>query len=219
MGERHIFYIKINTGILFRQQTDIIRSLFISSKSSNDLKTLAYTLSHKEGRIGKLKTLIVTQNHQRTVPPKGRTTIRLPPLPLVFFFLLILRKTFFINLNQNQTLRLRRSRQKLHIKKQSAGRQSLKEITKLLVRQIITSFRQENRAKVQIRRKLRRFKIQRINRIIILKRTVRFFLTKGNQITSIRKRIISNQHRNNRIFNRTRRLQHVFINNIRRHNK
>ncbi len=32
------------------------------------------------------------------------------------------------------------------------------------------------------------------------------FLTKGNQINSIRKRIISNQHRNNRIFIKTRRL-------------
>ena len=74
--------------------------------------------------------------------------------------------------------------------KKPGGVQSRNETSKSSVRQIITSFRQENRATIQKRRKLRSFKIQRTSQIITLKRIVRLFLTKGNQITSIRKRII-----------------------------
>lgn len=136
-----MFYIKINSRIPFKHQTNIIRSFFIRTETPNNLKTLAYTLSHKERRIGKLKTIIIVRTHQRTFPPKGRTTIRLPPLPRGFFFLLIIQQTTFINLNQNQTLHLSGSRHKLHMKSRYAVRQRLNEACKLHLRQIITSFR------------------------------------------------------------------------------
>lgn len=72
-------------------------------ETTQNLKTLAHTLSNKERRVGKFKTMIIVATH-RTLPPKGRTTILLPPLPLVFFFLLMIEKTVFINLDQEQTL-------------------------------------------------------------------------------------------------------------------
>lgn len=89
-------------------------------ETTQDLKTLAHTLSNKERRVGKLKAMIIVRTH-RTCPPKGRTTTLLPPLPLVFFFLLMIEKTVFINLNQEQTLHLRGGRQKLHIEEGCAG--------------------------------------------------------------------------------------------------
>lgn len=79
-------------------------------ETTNNLKALAHTLSNKERRVGKLKAVIMVITH-KTLPPKGRTTTLLPPLPLVFFFLLMIEKTSFINLNQEQTLHLRRGRQ------------------------------------------------------------------------------------------------------------
>lgn len=136
-----MFYIKINAWITFKQQTNIIQSFIIRSEAPNNLKTLAYTLSHKERRIGKLKSLVVIQNTQRTFPPKGRTTILLPPLPRGFFFLLIIKKTTLINFNQNQTLHLGGSRQELHSKSRYTVSQRLNKTSKFHLRQIITSFR------------------------------------------------------------------------------
>ena len=72
-------------------------------ETTQNLKTLAHTLSNKERRVGKFKAMIIVETH-RTLPTKGRTTILLPPLPLVFFFRLMIEKTVFINLNQEQTL-------------------------------------------------------------------------------------------------------------------
>ena len=92
----------------------------MSPKTTQNLKTLAHTLSNKERRVGKLKTVVIVKTH-RTFPPKGRTTIRLPPLPLVFFFLLMIEKTGFINLNQEQTLQLRGGRQEIHFEEGCAG--------------------------------------------------------------------------------------------------
>nr|DAW85237.1 MAG TPA: hypothetical protein [Microviridae sp.] len=115
MGERHILYIEINTRVQFSQKAEVFRSLFMSPETTQNLKTLAHTLSNKERRVGKLKTVIIVKTH-RTFPPKGRTTTLLPPLPLVFFFLLMIEKTVFINLKQEQTLHLRRGRQQLHLK-------------------------------------------------------------------------------------------------------
>lgn len=82
-------------------------------ETTQNFKTLAHTLSNKERRVGKLKAVIVVETH-RTFPPKGRITTVLPPLPLVFFFLLMIQKTVFIDLNQEQTLQLRGGRQKIH---------------------------------------------------------------------------------------------------------
>nr|DAH04994.1 MAG TPA: hypothetical protein [Microviridae sp.] len=189
MGERHILYIEINTRVQSSQNTEVIRSLFMRPETTQNLKTLAHTLSHKERRIGKLKTMIVIKTH-RTFPPKGRTTILLPPLPLVFFFLLIHRQTIFINHNQKQTLHLTRSRQKLNSKNRCTVSQSTNKTRKLRIRQIKTSLRQENRAETQKIRKFRGLKIQRINRIILRKGSLWIILAKGNQITSVRKRII-----------------------------
>nr|DAK64153.1 MAG TPA: hypothetical protein [Microviridae sp.] len=189
MGERHILYIEINTRVQSSQKAEVIRSLFMRPETTQNLKTLAHTLSNKERRIGKLKTLIVIRTH-RTFPPKGRTTILLPPLPLVFFFLLILRQTIFINHNQKQTLQLTRSRQKLNSKNRCTGSQRTNETRKFRIRQIKTSLRQESRAKIQKLRKFRGLKIQRRNRIIFRKGCIWIILAKGNQITSIRKRII-----------------------------
>lgn len=89
-------------------------------ETTQNLKTLAHSLSNKERRVGKLKTVIMVKTH-RTFPPKGRTTILLPPLPLVFFFLLMIEKTVFINLNQEQTLQLRGGRHEIHFEEGCAG--------------------------------------------------------------------------------------------------
>ena len=89
-------------------------------ETTQNLKTLAHTLSNKERRVGKLKAAIIVKPH-RTFPPKGRTTTRLPPLPLVFFFLLMIEKTVYINLNQEQTLQLRGGRQKIQFEEGCAG--------------------------------------------------------------------------------------------------
>nr|DAW85238.1 MAG TPA: hypothetical protein [Microviridae sp.] len=50
--------------------------------------------------------------------------------------------------------------------------------------------RQENRVELQEISKLRGFKIQGESRIVILESTIRSILAKGNQITSVNKRVI-----------------------------
>lgn len=89
-------------------------------ETTQNLKTLAHTLSNKERRVGKFKAIIIVRIH-KTFPPKGRTTILFPPLPLVFFFLLMIEKTVFINLNQKQTLQMRGGRQEIHFEEGGAG--------------------------------------------------------------------------------------------------
>lgn len=89
-------------------------------ETTQNLKTLAHTLSNKERRVGKFKTMIIIKTH-RTIPPKGRMTIFLPPLLLGFFFLLMIKKTVFINLNQEQTLQLRGGRHETHLEEGCAG--------------------------------------------------------------------------------------------------